>query len=70
MRIDDLASHGHADPSVAGEASIRVGGRLGEMLRAIAVAADAEVRLLDRPEIEAVFVVVTGRAQTTAHRPG
>ena len=56
---------------MAGEAPILLLGRhIGEMLLPIGVAPDAEVCPLDGAETEAVIVVVTRRAQTTAHVPG
>jgi hypothetical protein len=70
MRVDDLARDGLANPNMAGDAAIlRFGRRAGEMLLAICVTAEAEVCPLNGAEIEAVLVVVTRRAQTTAQRP-
>ena len=63
MGVDYLTGHGLPDPNVACEAAIlRVGSRVGEMLLATPVAADAEVGLLDSAETEAVVVVVARRA--------
>lgn len=63
MGVDYLTGHGLPDPNVAREAAIlRVGSRVGEMLLATPVAADAEVGLLDSAETEAVVVVVARRA--------
>ena len=72
MRVDDLARDGRADLNVAGDASILgVGGwTSGKVLFPISVTAEAEARLPHRDETEAMIVVVTGRAQTTAELHG
>src|SRR5262245_6082517 len=72
MRVDDLACHGRADPNVARNASILgVGGWTGgKVLLPISVTADAEAWLPHGDETEAMIVVVTGGAQTTAELLG
>lgn len=67
MRVDDLTALGLAHACVALHAAIRRAGRwAGEVVYAPRVAAGAEVRPLHDAEAKAMFVVVTGRAQTAA----
>src|SRR5262245_1665804 len=67
MRVDDLAAHGLAHAHVALHAAIRrTGSGNGEMGFAPRVAPGTEVRLLHGAEADAMLVVVTRCAQTTA----
>ena len=67
MGVDDLAARGLAHAHVALHAAIRQAGRRdGEVLLSPRVASDAEVRPLHAAEAEAMLVVVTCCAQTTA----
>src|SRR6266850_3458309 len=65
MRVDDLPAGGLAHPNVALHAAIRRAGG-GEVLLASRVTRGAEIGPLHGAEAEAVLVVVTRRAQTTA----
>ena len=66
-----MAEHSRASTNMTCDASIlQVGAPIGKVLLAISVAADAEVGLLDGAEPQAMLVVVTRKAQTTAELPG
>jgi hypothetical protein len=67
MRVDDLPADGLAHANVTLHAAIRQAGRWdGEVPCAPRVAPGAEIRRLHGAQAEAMLIVVTRRAQTTA----